>query len=134
MRTTKVGRWLSVFVIALIAITLIVGGCSKAATPAPNQTPAPADAVTVKTVRVSDAGFEPSILAVTKGETVKLTVVSRDTSHTFTIDELEINIDVGAGQTATKEFTVDKAGTFAFYCAVPGHRDAGEKGNLWVTE
>ncbi len=62
-----------------------------------------------------------------------LTLTSLDTSHTFTIDELGINISVGAGLTVTREFKVDKAGTFAFYCAVPGHRDAGMEGTLEVT-
>jgi nitrite reductase (NO-forming) len=86
------------------------------------------------TVTAKFATFEPATITVAKGQTVKLTVTSTDTRHTFTIDELGIDIAVGAGQTATKEFTVEQAGTFAFYCAVPGHRGAGMEGTLKATE
>ncbi|MBI2288107.1 MAG: cupredoxin domain-containing protein [Chloroflexi bacterium] len=72
-------------------------------------------------------------MTVAKGKTVKFTITSRDTSHTFTIAELGINIAVDAGQTVTRELKVEKAGTFAFYCAVPGHRSAGMAGTLTVT-
>jgi nitrite reductase (NO-forming) len=71
---------------------------------------------------------------VAKGKTVKITISSKDIAHTFTIDELGINIPVGGGLTVTSEIKVDKAGIFTFYCAVPGHRDAGMEGTLEVTE
>jgi heme/copper-type cytochrome/quinol oxidase subunit 2 len=74
------------------------------------------------------------MITVAKGQTVKLTVTSTGGSHTFTIDELGINIAVSSGQTTTEEFTVEKAGTFYFYCAVPGHLDAGMVGTLEATD
>ncbi len=85
-------------------------------------------------VTASYATFQPSTISVAKGQTVKLTITSTDASHTFTIDELGINVAVGAGQTVTKEFTVEKAGTFVFYCAVGQHRAAGMEGTLKATE
>lgn len=156
MRTTKAGRWLSAFLIVSIALTLVAGGCYRAAptvseqpaptpTPAPTSTPTPtpeptpiptptpAAAVMEVSVTARYASFQPSIITVAKGQTVKLTLTSRDIGHTLTIDELGINIAVGARQTVTKEVTVEKAGTFTFYCAVPGHRRAGLEGTLKVT-
>ena len=106
--------------------------------PIPNPTPTPTPttpvAVMEVTVTARYATFQPTTLTVAKGQTVKLTITSRDTPHTFTIDELGINFAVGAGQTVTKEFTVEKAGIFTFYCAVAGHRSAGMVGTLTVTE
>ena len=104
-------------------------------TPSPAPAPAPDTATFLEvTVTAKYAVFEPATITVAKGETVKLTVTSTGGSHTFTIDELGINIAVGSGQTTTKEFTVEKAGTFSFYCAVPGHQDAGMVGILEATD
>ncbi|MCH8864968.1 MAG: cupredoxin domain-containing protein [Chloroflexi bacterium] len=104
-------------------------------TPSPAPAPAPETATFLEvTVTAKYAVFEPATITVAKGETVKLTVTSTGGSHTFTIDELGINIAVGSGQTTTKEFTVEKAGTFSFYCAVPGHQDAGMVGILEATD
>ncbi len=102
--------------------------------PPPTSTPTPEAAAIEITVTAKFATFEPSTITVAEGQTVKLTLTSKDAPHTFTIDELGINIAVGSGQTATEEFTVEKAGTFSFYCAVPGHRDAGMEGTLEATE
>lgn len=97
--------------------------------------PPPPDATAVEiTVSAKFATFQPSTITVAKGQTVKLTIASTDIGHTFTINELGINVSVGAGQTVTREFTVEEAGTFAFYCAVPGHRGAGMEGTFNATE
>ncbi|MBI4302607.1 MAG: cupredoxin domain-containing protein [Chloroflexi bacterium] len=76
--------------------------------------------------------FSPTTITVAKGETIRLKFTSTDVAHTFTVDELGINIPVGEGQTSTKDITLDKAGTFSFYCAIPGHRSAGMVGTLNV--
>ncbi len=102
--------------------------------PAPAPAPVPAPEATEIEVSAKYAVFSPSTITVAKGQTVKVTVTSTGGSHTFTIDELGINIAVGSGQTTTEEFTVEKAGTFSFYCAVPGHRDAGMVGTLKATD
>lgn len=102
--------------------------------PAPSPPPTPETAGIDIMVTAKFAAFDPSTITVAKGQKVKLTITSTDAPHTFTIDELGINVAVGTGQTVTKEFTVEKAGTFAFYCAVPGHRGAGMEGTLKVTE
>lgn len=104
-------------------------------TPSPTPTPTPAPAAVIEvTLTARYASFQPATITVAKGQAIKLILTSTDTRHIFTIDELGINIPVGAGQTVSKEFTVEKAGTFTFYCAVPGHRSAGMKGTLKTTD
>ena len=52
--------------------------------------------------------------------------------HTFTIDELGVNVITPHGQITEVEFTPGKKGTFQFYCAVPGHKKAGQVGTITV--
>jgi uncharacterized cupredoxin-like copper-binding protein len=52
--------------------------------------------------------------------------------HTFTIDALHLNVDTPIG--ARRRITVVAiAGTYQFYCRVPGHKAAGMKGTLTVS-
>ena len=76
--------------------------------------------------------FQPSRIEVTKDKVTHLKLTSADTNHTFTVDELGINISIPSGKTVSQDITVSKAGTFTFYCSVPGHRQAGMQGSLEV--
>ena len=51
--------------------------------------------------------------------------------HTFTIDELAVNLNVPSSGKRQVTFTA-KPGTYTFYCAIPGHRDFGMHGTLVV--
>jgi plastocyanin len=54
------------------------------------------------------------------------------TAHDFVIDELGINsgaVEPGASTTVTINAP---AGTYEYYCSVPGHRPAGMVGTLTV--
>lgn len=84
------------------------------------------------TVRGFNYAFSPKTITVKQGETVKLNLVSDDSPHTFTIDELGINQQFTYGKDSTITFTADKKGTFQFYCAVPGHKERGMTGTLIV--
>jgi uncharacterized cupredoxin-like copper-binding protein len=49
------------------------------------------------------------------------------------IDALNVKLEhVQPGQTATVSFTPTVAGTYEYYCDVPGHKDAAMKGTLTV--
>ena len=53
------------------------------------------------------------------------------TLHNFSIDELDIDVDIAPG--ATEEVVINApAGTYEFYCNVPGHKAAGMLGTLTV--
>ena len=104
---------------------------APAPTPTPSPTPKAAETEIVVTVKY--ATFQPSTITVFKDQPVRLIITSTDTSHTFIIAELGIDVAVPAGQTVIKEFTVEKqAGTFPFYCDVPGHQSAGGEGTFKV--
>jgi len=51
--------------------------------------------------------------------------------HNFSIDELEIDIDIAPG--AEEDVVINAAaGEYEYYCNVPGHREAGMVGTLTV--
>ncbi|HZQ83747.1 MAG TPA: cupredoxin domain-containing protein [Acidimicrobiales bacterium] len=52
--------------------------------------------------------------------------------HTFTIDKLDVNLRIPEGGHRRVTFKAPP-GTYKFYCAVPGHTQAGMKGTLVVT-
>jgi uncharacterized cupredoxin-like copper-binding protein len=53
------------------------------------------------------------------------------TLHNFAIDELGVDVDIDPG--ATQQVTINApAGTYEYYCNVPGHKQAGMKGTLTV--
>jgi nitrite reductase (NO-forming) len=67
------------------------------------------------------------------GDTVKLTLLSGEgAAHNFYLDEFGVqSTDVsGQGNSISVEFTVDKEGTFSYYCNIPGHRQAGMEGKF----
>ena len=51
--------------------------------------------------------------------------------HDITIDEADVKITAQAQQEASGEVTL-AAGTYTFYCSVPGHREQGMEGMLTV--
>jgi plastocyanin len=81
------------------------------------------------TVTAEDVEFDPADLEAQSGE-VGIHVDNKDQlRHTFTIDELEVSLELPAGKGARTSFTAEP-GEYAFYCAVPGHEDM--KGTLTV--
>ena len=75
--------------------------------------------------------FTPNTIQAKVGEPVRIDITSV-AQHTFTIDELGVNVITPHGQITEVEFTPDKKGTFQFYCSVSGHREAGQIGTITV--
>lgn len=84
------------------------------------------------TVRGFNYGYSPKIINVKQGETVKLNLISDDSVHTFTVDELDVDQQFTYGKETQTTFTASKKGVFQFYCAVPGHRENGMAGTLVI--
>lgn len=76
--------------------------------------------------------FDPDEIRVAAGESVAIVLTSEDILHDLTIDELDAHVAADRGETATGGFTADEAGTYTYYCSVPGHREAGMEGTLTV--
>ena len=102
---------------------------SPAASPAASPV-AGGDTVTVHTV---DLGFEPKEFTIPANTDVTVTVENKGVlQHDFVIDDLEVKADlIDGGDSTTVTINAD-AGTYEFYCSVPGHKQAGMVGTLTV--
>ena len=118
--------------------TVTVGESAGAAAPAQGQ-PLPASPATTavaQTVDLTDAGgrgpfaFGPADMTFNTGDTVDFEFVGESAFHTFTVDELGIDVDVGAGETVSLQFTFDTPGTYELIC-VP-HQALGMVGTITV--
>ncbi len=74
-------------------------------------------------------------LVLRQGETVQINLINGEgAEHDIVIDFYGVrsNRVVGKGASATVSFRADKIGSFAYYCSVPGHREAGMLGKIRV--
>lgn len=82
------------------------------------------------TLTAKEFAFDPNTLAVPADEEVTIEIVNAGAvEHDFTLDEASVVIATAATETASGTFSVP-AGTYTFYCSVPGHREAGMEGTL----
>ena len=118
--------------------TITVGESAGGAAPAPSLPPpaAPAADTIARTVDLTDAGgrgpfaFDPADLTFNAGDTVDFTLIGEAAFHTFTVDDLGIDVDVDAGDTVSLQFTFDTPGTYDLIC-VP-HQALGMVGTIIV--
>jgi uncharacterized cupredoxin-like copper-binding protein len=92
--------------------------------------PAMASAITIGAY---DIYFDPATFEITAdtSTTIIIDATSAAAPHNFAIDALGIDVDVAAGEKV--EVIIDApAGTYDFYCNVPGHKEAGMVGVLTV--
>lgn len=79
--------------------------------------------------------FEPNMIKVKKGQTVRVVFNSVDMMHDFNIAELNVKSEiVKSGETSTIEFVADQVGSFEYFCSVGQHRQNGQVGTLVVEE
>lgn len=92
----------------------------------------------VKEIEITNRGlaFDIAEIRVNVGDTVRVTYTNGGGRHDWVLDEFEgAQTDViRAGESQTVEFVADQAGSFEFYCSVPGHRQAGMYGSFVVVE
>jgi len=95
----------------------------------PVASPAATNSVTVDLL---DIRFDPKNLTIPANTDVTITMTNKGVApHNFSIDALHIDQDVNPGE--TKTVTVNApAGSYQFYCNVPGHKEAGMVGTLTV--
>ncbi len=86
------------------------------------QEPVTPESLTEFTVDLNDSGgrgpfaFDPFDLNFSAGEAVSFTFVGESVFHTFTVEELGIDVDVDGGETVSFEFTFDEQGTYRLIC------------------
>ena len=131
----------------LLAAALLMAACSPAAPEESAAITGQADiSYTLKTASEGsrlvfigvggeiDGQVNPDLQA-SVGDTLSITLVNGDGRfHDIVITEFDAATSVfdEIGQEETIQFTVDQAGTFAYFCSVSGHRQAGMEGQLMV--
>ncbi len=103
-------------------------------TTASTGTPLAADSANGPVIDLVDIAFTPRKFTIPANTPTVITLVNNGAAaHNFSIDELNVHSgDMQAGE--TKTVTIDApAGTYTFYCSIPGHRTAGMVGTLTVT-
>ena len=78
--------------------------------------------------------FNPELVEVERGDTIKLTVVNEDNyDHGIAIDAFGVSQRMPANSTIKIEFVVTQEGDFPFYCSVPcgdGTVDGKKRGHF----
>jgi len=133
----------------LILLTLILSACGNAPTVEPTREPQ------ALTLTATDIKFDQTSFEVTAGQPVKLTYANQGAlEHDFSIQAIavtnvhesgdhlhhdmgstpmpDLHVAIGAGQTVVLTFTPTTPGTYEFFCAIAGHKDAGMTGQLIV--
>ena len=80
--------------------------------------------------------FDPATLTAKAGQPIQVTLNNGgQIAHDFDIADgpvQPVKITAQPGQSASATFTIDKPGTYTFFCSQPGHQEAGMKGTLTV--
>lgn len=64
-------------------------------------------------------GFDPDVIRVKKGETVRLVLIGMDVTHGFAIESLDIDAgEIHPGKETVVEFTAEKEGVYMFKCMI----------------
>jgi plastocyanin len=131
-------RRTSRFTSALAAASLLVLVTACGGDDGGNDTEAPdnGEAATAEgggdslTVVATEFAFEPVDIELAADQDVELTLENAGVvEHDLTVDELDIEIYVDATESVTETVNVP-AGTYEYYCSIPGHRSSGMEGTL----
>lgn len=120
-------RTVALGALALFAVMMLAGfviGSSRGQTP-------PAARQPDLSLRTENMAFSTTEL---NGRPSQLTVFVDNRHvwwHTFTIDELKVDLQVPSSGKRSLSFTA-APGTYTFYCAIPGHAALGMKGTFTV--
>jgi uncharacterized cupredoxin-like copper-binding protein len=79
--------------------------------------------------------FTPPTIRLHEGEPVNIVFVNEGTlDHEFDLEVFDFHIHALPGETITAGFIPDQSGEFAFACHVPGHFEAGMKGEITIED
>ena len=107
------------------------------ATPLPLYTPIPASAarnvVGRVTIELTDRGFIPSRFEDAINQEIVATLVNTGTRpHNFSIDELDVDVDVAPGETTTLTIDPRRLGEYTYYSDTPEDRALGMRGTMTI--
>lgn len=77
------------------------------------------DEIVVRMSVRESGGFDPEVITVKKGQTVRLVLISMDVSHGFAVEGLSIDVEiVNPEKKVVVEFTPEEEGVYMFKCTV----------------
>lgn len=119
--------------VALTAVALAACGGSGGGNEGNGNAEAPvgasADAVTIA---ATEFKFDPASFSLPADTDVELVIENKGVvEHDITVDELGVKVYATGGKTVGETVNA-AAGTYTFYCSIPGHREAGMEGTLTV--
>jgi nitrite reductase (NO-forming) len=141
MRPNNDRLWLTLTLVVLSWFTLMALGALLIVSPGQGSRlaagggaqSAAANLPTDVMVTATEFKFNPASLQLPSGKKVSIMLQNNGAvEHDITVDALGMRLLANAGKTATGEFTLDKPGTYDFYCSIPGHKEAGMRGTLSV--
>jgi len=127
---------------ALLAVVCTVGlsGLPAGAAPPGAKPAVPASRSTEPAVRkysvtASDGGIIPGHIRMRKGETLRITFVSRDDKYSIRFKDFDIKETLTPEAPVVVEISPSRAGNYEFRCArVWGFKRLGHNGTLVVTD
>ena len=131
MREKKLFAIVALLVFASLAMVACGGSGDSASTPAAADTATSAEADVV--VTSTEFAFDPASLNFTADTATVVELVNNgNIEHDFVIEGYESDkLAATPGQSATGSFTLP-AGSYKFYCSIPGHEAAGMAGTIEV--
>jgi uncharacterized cupredoxin-like copper-binding protein len=110
-----------------------VPGTSGAVAASPVVCPPAGQVATSPTIAMIDINFDPKEVTIPANTDVTINLVNKGAAvHNFNIDQLNVHSgDIQPGQTGTVTVNAP-AGDYQYYCAIPGHKEAGMVGTLHV--
>jgi plastocyanin len=123
--------------LAALGIVLLVGGClvggcgDSGGSGATDKHPVVSGARVIP-IHAKSFSFSPSSINVQPGEDVTIQLSSDDSFHDLRVEGVGTIVSVNGGQTKSGGLKFAKAGTYTFFCTVPGHRAAGMEGKIVV--
>ena len=120
-RRSKSGRvappWLRPVIAAALGVSLCGIVLGMVPRPAVTQAVSPSVLASLPALRTSGFAFDQTELHAHVGETVALRLDNSDnTTHTFTIDELGVDVSMLPGESSVALFRPTQPGTYTFYC------------------
>lgn len=125
-------RRISLLAVGFAALAAACGG----GTESPQTQQPPAQDGEIRVEAGDDLKFRPDTIAVADGEFTITLVNTGITEHDFLIRDVddvhgEHMLHVEGGETASRDYELE-AGSYEFYCSIPGHEEAGMVGTLTV--
>ena len=124
--------------IGFIALLPVLAACTSATADQAFGGAASGSATTQQlTVKAMDTmKFDPPTLTAKAGQPIQVTFDNTGALvHDFSITEgvsQPVTSVAQPGQKAVTTFTIDKPGTYTYFCSQPGHEQAGMKGTLTI--